>query len=59
VRVNKTRRIPGKFKDFKWPKLIESYQFLFNESFDGAHDALADVRACARVHRHLIENNLI
>jgi len=52
-------KIPGKFKDYKWPKLIEAYQFLFNESFDGAHDALADVRACARVHRHLIENNLI
>lgn len=49
-------RYPGKFK---WPKLIEAHQHLFNEGFDGAHDALVDVRACHRVHKHLIDNNLI
>lgn len=35
--------------DYKWPKLTEAHQFLFNESFEGAHDALADVKACMRV----------
>lgn len=35
---------------YKWPKLIEAYRHLFNEGFEGAHDALADVRACARVY---------
>ncbi len=41
--------------NFKSPKLIESYQHFFGEEFDGQHDALADVRACARIHRHLIK----
>jgi len=31
----------------KWPNLTELHQFLFNKGFDGAHDALADVIACA------------
>lgn len=53
-------RLPGKYPGkFKWPKLIEAHQHFFGEGFDGAHDALVDVRACARVHRHLLENNLI
>lgn len=41
---------PGKFK---WPKLTELYQFLFNEEFVGAHDALADVRATRRCYYKL------
>lgn len=36
----------GKFKP---PRLMEVYKFFFGEEFDGAHSALADVRACARV----------
>lgn len=32
---------------FKWPKLEELYKHLFGKSFEGAHDALNDVRACA------------
>lgn len=34
----------------KWPKLIEAYRFFFQRDFDGAHDAMADVRACAAVY---------
>jgi DNA polymerase-3 subunit epsilon len=53
-------RLPGKFGgQYKWPKLIEAHQHFFGEGFDGAHDALVDVRACARVHKHLIQNNLL
>lgn len=37
----------------KAPKLAECYQFFFNETLGGAHDALVDVRACARVYFHL------
>lgn len=48
-------QIPGSYDDFKWPKLIEAYRHCFNEDFDGAHDAMADVRACARVYRWLME----
>ena len=33
---------------YKWPKLMELHVKLFDEEFDGAHDALADVKACAR-----------
>jgi DNA polymerase III epsilon subunit-like protein len=40
-------RIPNR-GGFKWPKLIELHTHLFNEGFEGAHDALADVKACAR-----------
>lgn len=40
--------LPGNYGKFKWPKLEELHQILFGESFDGAHDALADVRAMAR-----------
>lgn len=48
-------QLPGKYGKFKWPKLIEAHEHFFGEGFDGAHDALADVRACARVHQHLIK----
>jgi len=39
------RRDPSKFK---FPNLTELHKKLFNIGFDGAHDALADVSACAR-----------
>lgn len=32
----------------KAPNLTELHEFVFGEGFDGAHDALADVRACVR-----------
>lgn len=53
-------KIPGRWPGkFKWPKLMEAHIFLLGGGFDDAHDALADVRACHRVHRHLIDNQLI
>jgi DNA polymerase III subunit epsilon len=33
----------------KWPKLIEAHQHFIGCGFEGAHEALADVQACARV----------
>lgn len=47
-------RIPGK-RGVKWPKLIEAYQYFFNETFENQHEALADARACARVFKRLTE----
>lgn len=38
----------------KWPKLIELYNYLFGESFDGAHNSLIDTRACARCYFELM-----
>jgi DNA polymerase III epsilon subunit-like protein len=43
-------KLPGRYNSFKWPKLIELYKYLFNEEFEGAHDALADVRATRRCY---------
>lgn len=37
----------------KPPKLEECVRHFWDESLDGAHDALVDVRACARVYWHL------
>lgn len=51
-------RLPGKF-GFKFPKLEELHHFLFNEGFDGAHDAMADVNACRRCFFELVNKGII
>jgi len=43
-------KIPGRYGDYKWPTLDELHRGLFLEGFDGAHDAGADVAACARCY---------
>lgn len=44
---------------YKWPKLDESYRFLVDEKgFEGAHDALNDVKACREVYLKLQERKL-
>lgn len=45
--------------EWKWPKLEELYVHLFGYSFNGAHDAGADVRACYDCFWELIRNNWI
>jgi len=49
-------KLPSQRQTFKWPKLQEAYNFCFKEDFKGAHDALSDVRATARVLRWLVDN---
>lgn len=46
---------------YKWPKLVEAHQHFFGKGFEGAHDAMADVRACARVYFALqrLANNVL
>ena len=39
-------RIPGQF-GYKWPSLSELHRFLFGTGYEEAHDAGADVAACA------------
>lgn len=51
-------KIPN-FRGYKWPTLTELHKFLFNEGFDGAHDALDDVKSCARCFFELKKRNLI
>ncbi len=43
-------KLPGRYGKFKWPKLVELHKFLFGKEFDGAHDALEDVRATMRCY---------
>ena len=51
-------RLPGPY-GFKWPKLEELYLKLFNETLNGAHRALIDVRACARCYFELRRLNIM
>jgi len=43
------------FKKAKTAKLTEAYRHFFGEDFDGAHDAMNDVRATVQVLRRLVE----
>jgi DNA polymerase-3 subunit epsilon len=47
------KMVAAGFNKPKPPKLAECIKFFFNEDLEGAHDAMIDVRACARVHFHL------
>lgn len=52
--------IPGKFgKKPKWPKLEELHLKLFEENFEGAHEAMVDVNACARCFFELRARGII
>lgn len=44
---------------FKWPKLNELHIRCFGFSFDGAHDALTDVKATMRCFYHLLAIDVI
>lgn len=46
-------------KGFKRPRLDELYYKLFGESFENAHDALSDTRACMRCYYKLVELHVI
>ena len=40
-------KLEGK-RGYKWPKLQELHKVLFGKEFEGAHDAMADIRATAK-----------
>ena len=44
----------GRGSQNKPPKLTEAYQFFFGKEMEGAHDAMVDVRACAKIFFRLI-----
>lgn len=51
-------KLPGKWAGaYKWPSLQEAHTFCTGAGFDGAHDAMADVRALAKVYKWCLENN--
>jgi DNA polymerase-3 subunit epsilon len=41
-------KLPGRYGNYKWPTLTELHMKLFGSNFEGAHDALDDVKACAK-----------
>lgn len=43
---------------YKVPSLAETYQHYFGEMFEGAHDAMADIRATQRIFTHMIEKEI-
>lgn len=43
------RMLAAGINSYKTPNLQETYQHFFGREFDGAHDAMADVRACRDV----------
>jgi DNA polymerase-3 subunit epsilon len=49
------KQIAAGFTGYKAPKLEEAIRHFFGEDLAGAHDAMVDVRACARIYRHLHE----
>lgn len=52
-------QLPGGPRGYRYPKLTMLHEILFKEGFDGAHDALNDVRACARCFFELRKRGII
>ena len=50
-------RIPGNY-GYKWPKLEELHRFLFGSDFEGAHDALVDVKVCVKCYYELVKRGI-
>ena len=48
-------KLPGRGFAWKSPKLSELHRFLFDEYFDGAHNALVDVEATGRSFFELVK----
>jgi len=46
---------PGGGFGLKWPTLEELHRYCFGFSYEGAHDAAADIGACARAFFKLLE----
>jgi len=46
-------KLPGRFSNYKWPKLQELHEFLFGEGFADAHDAMVDIEATIRCYIEL------
>lgn len=51
-------QIPGNY-GYKWPRLDELHTKLFGKNFEDAHNALADVEACARCFFELCRRGVI
>ena len=52
-------RALNKYGKLKVPKLAELHQFLFNEDFENAHDAMGDVMATYKCYMELKERKIL
>ena len=52
-------KLSGPYGKYKWPKLSELHHKLFNVSYEDAHDAAADVKACAKCFFELKNKGII
>lgn len=49
-------KLPGRGSNmYKWPSLQEAHTFFCGIPFDGAHDAMAEVRACAAMYFRMVQ----
>jgi DNA polymerase III subunit epsilon len=51
--------IPGYYGKYKWPNLRELHYTLFDQDFEEMHNALADVKACAKCFFELKDQGVI
>lgn len=48
-------KLPGRYGNYKWPKLTEAYELLVDPAgFEDAHDAMADTKACRALFYKII-----
>jgi DNA polymerase III epsilon subunit-like protein len=52
-------KIPGYYSKYKWPNLRELHSTLFDHDFEDVHNALADVKACAKCFFELKKQGVI
>ena len=52
-------KLPGRGFAYKPPKLAELHRFLFDEWFEGAHDAMIDVEATLRSFTELVKKKVV
>lgn len=52
-------RLPGRLGGYKSPKLVELYKFLFNDTFEDAHNALNDVLATGSCFQELLKRKVV
>lgn len=53
------KQYPGARQSYKWPKLEELHRHLFGVDFEGAHDAMADVRALRACFFELVRLGIV
>jgi DNA polymerase III subunit epsilon len=52
-------KIPNNYGKYKWPNLKELHVTLFDHEFEDVHNALADVKACAKCFFELKKQGVI